>query len=572
MSLVQRVSPIDGVDNVDAVDTESILSIPIRREISYDVLPPPPLQELLDVKHATPAYRVSTAKRLAQVIVTLLACWFASGIVFGFAALKPVMINEGVYRNLCTEEWPDGSNACRAQDLRLNLFFMVGSITANVSALPVGTILDRYGSRSCGLIGCAVLAVGSLLMAFSFSGRVDGYIAANFLLALGGTFVFLPSFRIANAFPKYNGTIVALVTGAFDASAAVYLFYRLAYEQDQEGFSPQRFFFAYLVVPALIFVAILTIMPAHDYQTTQQLQVKVEQVEDVTQDIHDSDDEIESNSELWQVRTDRARHRKDQLRKINQVFGDKTERKQRQEWEEERHEASRVWGVLHGLPAHEQVMTPWFILILLMTVLQMLRMNYFIATVRSQYEYMLHSGLQADRINEFFDVALPVGGVLFTPVIGLLLDNLSVPATLAMIVLLTTVTGILNSIPVVWTGYLTVILFVLLRPYYYSAMSDYATKVFGFATFGRVYGTIICFSGFVNFAQYGLDYLTHGPFRGNPIPINASLATAGLIIGVALVTFVYVAERRWREEKQAECDEERQRLIPEEDEAVSDDC
>ncbi|PIG88419.1 MFS transporter [Aspergillus arachidicola] len=566
MSLVQHVSSINGVDSVDVAETESILSIPIRREISYDVLPPPPAQELLDTKAATPAYRVSTAKRLVQVIVTLLACWCASGIVFGFAALKPVMISEGVYRNLCSETLlPKEGNVCRAQDLRLNLFFMVSSITANVSALPVGTILDRYGSRWCGFIGCAFLAAGSLLMAFSFSGRMDGYIAANLMLALGGTFIFVPSFRIANAFPKYTGTIVALVTGAFDASAAVYLFYRLAYEKDPVTFSPKRFFLAYLAVPACIFIALLTIMPAHDYQTTQQLEVKIEEVEDVTQDVHDSDAEIESNSELWQVRTDRAKHRKDQLRKIDKVFGDKTERKQRQEWEEERHETSRVWGILHGLPAHAQMKTPWFILILLMTVLQMLRMNYFIATVRSQYEFMLRSVRQAEMINDFFDVALPVGGVLFTPVIGLLLDNLSVPATLAMIVLLTTSTGALNSVPTVWTGYLTVILFVLLRPYYYSAMSDYATKVFGFGTFGRVYGTIICFSGLVNFAQYLLDYLTHGPFHGNPIPINIFLATAGLIVGAALVAFVYIAEKRWREEK-AEYDEERQRLIPEEEE------
>ncbi|KNG89118.1 MFS transporter [Aspergillus nomiae NRRL 13137] len=565
MSLVQRVSAIDGVDNVDVVETASILSIPIRREISYDVLPPPPVEERLDTKAATPAYRVSTAKRLAQVIVTLLACWCASGIVFGFAALKPVMINEGVYRNLCTETvLPKEGNVCRAQDLRLNLFFMVGSITANVSALPVGTILDRYGSRWCGFIGCIALAAGSLLMAFSFSRGVDGYIAANLMLALGGTFIFVPSFRIANAFPKYTGTIVALVTGAFDASAAVYLFYRLAYEKNPGAYSPERFFLAYLAVPACILVALLTIMPTHDYQTTQQLQVKIEQAEDSMQDVHDSDAEIESNSELWQVRTDRAKHRKDQLRKIDKVFGDKSERKQRQEWEEERHETSRVWGVLHGLPAHAQMKTPWFILILLMTVLQMLRMNYFIATVRSQYEFMLHSERQAGTINDFFDVALPVGGVLSTPFIGLLLDNLSVPATLAVIVLLTTTTGVLNSVPAVWTGYLTVILFVLLRPYYYSAMSDYATKVFGFGTFGRVYGTIICFSGLVNFAQYLLDYLTHGPFHGNPIPINIFLATAGLIVGATLVTFVYIAEKRWREEKRAECDEERQRLIPEE--------
>ena len=48
----------------------------------------------------------------------------------------------------------------------------------------------------------------------------DGYIAGNVLLSLGGTFIFVPSFQVANAFPKWSGTIVAMVTGAFDASVS----------------------------------------------------------------------------------------------------------------------------------------------------------------------------------------------------------------------------------------------------------------------------------------------------------------------------------------------------------------
>jgi len=56
----------------------------------------------------------------------------------------------------------------------------------------------------------------------------------------------------------------------------------------------------------------------------------------------------------------------------------------------------------------QQMMTPWFILIALLTVLQMLRMNFFVATVRAQYEYMLGSAALAKQINDFFDVALPV--------------------------------------------------------------------------------------------------------------------------------------------------------------------
>jgi hypothetical protein len=92
--------------------------------------------------------------------------------------------------------------------------------------------------------------------------------------------------------------------------------------------------------------------------------------------------------------------------------------------------------------------------------------------------------------------------------------------------------------------------------------SDYATKVFGFATFGRIYGTITCLSGLVNFAQSGLDALTHGPLDGNPVPINATLGGLGAVIGLTLTIFVAVKGRVFVDQKaEMEADHERERLL-----------
>ena len=321
-------------------------------------------------------------------------------------------------------------------------------------------------------MGAIVLLTGCVIMKYSFQIETfNGYAAGNFLLALGGTFIFVPSFQIANAFPRYAGTIVALVTGAFDASAGVFLFYRYAYEASNGSAKPEIFFQGYMIVPVVIFLANLTFMPREDYVSSFELKQNMDEAEDATRDVHESDDEIESDQELQRVRSRRAEHRKHRARSIRRVLGSKDELQSRAEREEDRQIASQAWGVLHGFPAHKQMATPWFILITLMTIIQMIRMNYFIATIRSQYEYMLGSAEVANKINSFFDVALPVGGVLFTPVIGYMLDRLSVPVILGVIVACTTVIGILNSIPTLWAGYMTVVLFVLLRPLYYSAMS-----------------------------------------------------------------------------------------------------
>jgi MFS family permease len=280
-----------------------------------------------------------------------------------------------VFRNLCTSEELDTDvEVCYEQDLRLNFFFSLASTTANVSALPVGTLLDRYGPKICFLLGSLFLATGSILMCLAFQiENFDGYTIGNFFLALGGTCVFLPSFQIANAFPKYGGSIVALVTGAFDASAAVFLFYRLMYDASDRTFKPQTFFLMYLIVPVAIIVAQLTFLPTENYKTEAQLEMKIHKAEDAARDLHSSDDELPDN-EIMKRRKARSVRRKDRLSKLDELVGDETVRKLREEKQEQRLETSGVWGALHNKSARDQMLTPWFILLTLLTVLQMVRM------------------------------------------------------------------------------------------------------------------------------------------------------------------------------------------------------
>lgn len=90
--------------------------------------------------------------------------------------------------------------------------------------------------------------------------------------------------------------------------------------------------------------------------------------------------------------------------------------------------------------------------------------------------------------------------------------------------------------------------------------SDYAAKVFGFATFGRVYGTIICFSGLVNLTQPLIDAANHELFHDNPTPINITLSALGLVFGAALVGYVWVKGPQVR--PVTHLVDERSRLLP----------
>ncbi|KAI0799392.1 amino acid transporter [Xylaria sp. FL0064] len=558
MSLAQHVTASEGIDReVSGNDDESMLGGPLWRPLSYnplaasDAIESP--EQIVEPLPHIPAYKVSTARRMAQVVFGATMCCLASGIVFGFASLKPILIAEGVYSDKCDAEPNDGSPLvrvpCPEQDMRLNLFFAAASVTANISALFAGYALDHYGRRTCYIGSAILIAAGSILLGYAFAiPEFDGYVLGNIMLSTGGTFLFVPSFRLANAFPKYSGLIVAIITGSFDASAAVLLLYQLAWEATDGSFAPNQFFFAYTIVPVILLIGEFALMPRDAYQTTPDLEHKIEQAQDSTRDIHDSDQDVESEGELYRVRASRADRRASKLGQIEQILGDADEREERAQKNEEIQVVSGVWGVLHGLPAHRQMMTPWFVLILLLTVIQMLKMNNFISTIWMQYRYLLQSNEAAEAITKFFGVALPLGGILTTPFIGLLLNNMSVTAIIGVLTGLITAIGVLNCLPFMWASYATVVFFVVFRPLYYSAMSDYATKVFGFATFGRLYGAITCISGLFTFSQYGLDALTHGPFHDNPTPINVGLTVTGAAVGLFLTIYIAVKSKVYRDE------------------------
>ncbi|KAF1364273.1 MFS general substrate transporter [Lizonia empirigonia] len=505
------------------------------------------------------AFEVPKWKRCLQVFCACIYCLLAAGVVFGYAAIKSVLLEEGVYRNRCSkQELEDNVPVCYEQELRLNLMFTIAAVSTNVVALPVGTILDRYGPRVSGIIGAISITIGSLLFAFAAQMPFDAYIPGYFFLALGGPFVFISSFQLSNAFPQYSGLILALLTGAFDTSSAIFLFYRLIYQATDGAFTPKDFFLGYLVVPAYILLVQIFFMPSTSYKTVGEL---VTEVED-DNSVHESDDEIEDQATVQSLQDARRAHRDSIASEITALLGTKDGANQAKE-EEKKRNASGVWGALHGRSASEQIRTPWFILITLFTVLQMTRINYFVATIRSQYTYIFHDYAKAVEINNFFDVALPVGGIISIPFIGLILDNTSTTFTLSLLVTIATMIGVLGVIPETWAAYANIVLFVLYRPLYYTAVSDYSAKVFGFATFGKVYGLIICLAGLLNFSQSALDAATHKTFKNDPVPINVILLGLALLVGVALVAFVFRRSHKiMRENIEEEAEGARESLMP----------
>jgi len=244
---------------------------------------------------------------------------------------------------------------CYEQELRLNLMFTVAAVSTNVCALPVGATLDRFGPKVASIIGVVFLTFGALCMAFAPDLPFDAYITGYLFLALGGPFVFISSFQLSNTFPKRSGLILALLTGAFDTSSAVFLIYRLIYEGSHGSFTPKKFFLVYLVVPAFILLAQLFVMPTESYKTVGE-QARL----------------AEESAEETNIAAAQANGPQDAASETTNLLNSKPDEEQAQQ-EEAKAKTSGVWGALHGKTSLQQIMTPWFILITLFTVVQMTR-------------------------------------------------------------------------------------------------------------------------------------------------------------------------------------------------------
>jgi multisubunit Na+/H+ antiporter MnhC subunit len=314
----------------------------------------------------------------------------------------------------------------------------------------------------------------------------------------------------------------------------------------------RQLFLVYLVVPVFILVVQLFIMPKDSYKTVSEV-------------VHDAEEEINAPTPPNISESERRSffERRESIQEEVSQLLDKSTNTKRQKREESKNARSGVWGAMHGYSALEQIKSPWFVLITLFTVVQMTRINYFVATIRAQERYLLGSEKRAKIVNDFFDVALPLGGVLSIPFIGTLLDKTSTPFALGSLVVTATIIGVLGCLPYMWAAIANVCLFVVYRPFYYTTVSDYSAKVFGFQTFGKVYGLIICLAGLFNFLQSPLDAMTHKVFNANPIPVNVVLLGLAVVVGAALVSFTFIKSRNMkRDHLEEEAEDAEETLMP----------
>lgn len=423
------------------------------------------------------------------------------------------------------DDQPEFGSPCNEQDLRLNYMFTLSTVITNAAALPVGALLDRIGPKYTSLIGAMIFALGNLSFPLDYrSGWIDTYFIGYICLAIGGPLIFLSSFHLSNTFPTQAGLILSCVTGAFDASSIPYLIYDLLY--DKAGpISLKAFFWSYAIVPVLLVIFQLTLAPSQSYQRDDFFG---EHAASRHHQEPSSGNSVSGSEEDGLISPTIAGSLQDEstARGLEAHLANSSGKAGGMKGELDR---DRIVGVMFDRTAGDQIASAWFCTIAFFLCIYMARINYYIQTVFQQLLFYLEDYGLARAITRTFTVLLPLGGIAGIPFVGYLLDHRTTFEASVVVLVCGVVYGVLGMVRHVAAQTISIAIFVFLRPLMYTFVGDYCGKVFGFATFGTVYGLANSVAGIFGLILRPIDVLVKNEWQGDYVAIDVIGVGFGLL-------------------------------------------
>jgi len=361
---------------------------------------------------------LSFTRKILLVVFGVFSALTTSGIIFGFQALKSILIENKVYFELCESTEQDGEiTQCNEQILKFSLMFSLASTATNAFSLPIGFILDKYGPRVSCYIGSILFFFGCLL--FGLSGPTfNGYLIGFLLLGIAGPFIFISTLHFSTVFPNKSGLIMAALTGSFDASSVIFLLFNKLFYYFDKKYSVQTFFLIYLIVPVIIFIANSFLMPKTSLQWSE---TNSDNQQIIANEPNETSSLLNSNEE-------------DALLANSNYQSIISQHEQNENREKD----------IKEMTSWEQMRTKEYILITLLTSIFMIRLNFYISTTEEQLHTISNDENGIKNTVQFFNIMLPLAGVLSIMPIGWLLDNFKMHISFTVLCSMALIFGIFS--------------------------------------------------------------------------------------------------------------------------------
>ncbi|KAG8198507.1 hypothetical protein JTE90_017373 [Oedothorax gibbosus] len=200
-----------------------------------------------------------------------------TGNIFGWTALHYMLRQEGIYEHLCDNStlgtaYPNVTNTaelkvspprtCDRQDSLLNLAYTVGSFCMGSTSFVWGFLLDTWGLRNVRLIINGLITSGCILLSLTIRETSFLLFPSLILICVAGVPLRLANMQIADLFPEHRSTIITLYSGAFTASASVFVFIKYGFDA---GLPWEWACFLLVVLSALMLPVTLFVLPADSF-------------------------------------------------------------------------------------------------------------------------------------------------------------------------------------------------------------------------------------------------------------------------------------------------------------------
>lgn len=530
--------------------------------------------------------------RRPQLLFSVVSCVLAAGPIFGFPALKRVLVREGVYSQFCRiEEIRQGIAVCAKQELRFNRMFTVAVSVSSMEVFLVQWLTTRYSPRLCGIISALMMAAGIFLLSragigapdyehFSTNVAPSSYVADTIhasnlsrhsfdwhlwgylLLACSGPLVYVGALSTAVS----SASTLAVLTAALDASAIVFPIYRVI--NAKYDLTSAKFFSYYMLVPLLLLLGYIILKPEEAVHRRYRgmrpsLRSTTSSAEwnrrsdstELNNNYHDegtsqNNETVENTGSTYSDFPENNSDNSSESHEDNDGDSQDTNTWNTSSYETTmRHplkDTSGLWGVMHDASFSRQLGSTWFILVLIFAGLAVIRINFFISTIWRQYAYLLGSWDTAAQVSSALEYALPIGGIVVSPLVGVMLDRISTFKSFAALCTLSLITGLLNDISSYPVAIINILFFVIYRPFLLTAISDYTVRVFGLEHFNAIYGWMWLLIGLFNFSQINLDSYYVWNLENDPFWFNIYLTILTAIVGFSLVAYIFFQGKRIR--------------------------
>lgn len=466
---------------------------------------------------------------LFYVIISLIMC---GGSVFGFTPLKEILLDEGVYQDLCppspvTIADDDTFSAavasvapCEDQLEELDGMFTLAASLFSAYLMPAGFCLRFLGPRICFLAGFFFVVMGSLGFA---KADASFFTLSYVLIGTGNPLLYIAAFNFTKLYPQSSNMLLSVCIGCFGFSSVIfYIFHIIHFEY---GVSSRQLFFGFSFIPIVLGCIGLFILPPDPYSV--QRQKKLERLQQLKQDLH-LDEEGATNDESTPLKAQSASDKITLSGSNVEVAIASTD---------SNGESSEEVVPLVEQSIFQQLKSPQFILQTLFFCWGMLHQNFYMATIGDQLFMMVpktndasssSAALTATAILTNFAITYPVGCILAILPVGALVRNCSVATSLFVYCFANLLFSAFTLIPNVDAQWITTGIYILVRVGFFTSMSTYSSTIFGFANLSTMFGCAGCLAGLTSLLG---SLLSHRALNVDHsfVPINTVLVVGAVI-------------------------------------------